>query len=148
VSTGSDVSFVAAVRVTRGLTSEKASDVAWAASGVRLGSQHVVPVPQGGDRTLVFGVLENRATVSYAAVTADGKIHAAATADIAGGTTTSIKVPQQAEGSDVVAYVVSASGDAAYGALLLGQEGRDDVSTLALMPAASGQEKVAVSLGY
>ncbi|HEY8753910.1 MAG TPA: DUF5719 family protein [Arthrobacter sp.] len=148
VSTGSDVSFVAAVRVTRGLTSDKASDVAWAASGVRLGSQHVVPVPQGGDRTLVFGVLENRATVSYAAVTAEGKIHATATADIAGGTTTSIKVPQQADGSDVVAYIVSASGDAAYGALLLGQEGRDDVSTLALMPAASGQEKVAVSLGY
>ena len=47
-----------------------------------------------------------------------------------------------------MAYVVSASGDAAYGALLLQQEGRDDVSTLALMPAASGQEKVAVALGY
>ncbi|WP_426224972.1 DUF5719 family protein [Pseudarthrobacter sp. DSP2-3-2b1] len=148
VSTSSDVSFVAAARVTRGLSSDKALDVAWAASGVRLGSQHVVPVPQGGDRTLVFGVLENRATISYAAITADGKIRAAATADVAGGTTTSIKVPEKVEESDVVGYVVSASGDAAYGALLLQQEGREDVSTLAFMPAATGQEKVPVILGY
>ncbi|MCO4238501.1 DUF5719 family protein [Pseudarthrobacter raffinosi] len=148
VSTSSDVSFVAATRVTRGVTNEKASDVAWAASGVRLGSQHVVPVPHGGDRTLVFGVLENRATVSYAAITADGKIRAAATADVAGGTTTSIKVPEKVDESVVVAYVVSASGDAAYGALLLQQDGRDDISTVAFTPAASGQEKVPVSLGY
>lgn len=148
VSTSSDVSFVAATRVTRGVSKDKASDVSWAASGVRLGSQHVVPVPQGGDRILVFGVLENRATVSYAAITADGKIRKAATADVAGGTTTSIKVPAKVDDSEVVGYVVSASGDAAYGALLLLQEGREDVSTLALMPAASGQEKVPVTLGY
>lgn len=148
VSTSSDVSFVAAARVTRGLSSDKALDVAWAASGVRLGSQHVVPVPQGGDRILVFGVLENRATISYAPITADGKIRAAATADVAGGTTTSIKVPGKVEESDVVGYVVSASGDAAYGALLLQQEGREDISTLAFLPAATGQEKVPVTLGY
>ena len=148
VSTSSDVSFVAATRVTRGVTSDKTSDVAWAASGVRLGSQHVVPVPQGGNRILVFGVLENRATISYAAITSDGKIRAAATADVAGGTTTSIKVPEKVEESDVVAYVVSASGDAAYGALLLEQEGREDVSILAFMSAATGQEKVPVTLGY
>lgn len=148
ISTSSDVSFVAATRVTRGVSKDKASDVSWAASGVRLGSQHVVPVPRGGDRILVFGVLENRATVSYAAITADGKIRKAAAADVAGGTTTSIKVPEKVDGSEVVGYVVSASGDAAYGALLLQQEGRDDVSSLAFMPAASGQEKVPVTLGY
>jgi hypothetical protein len=148
VSTSSDVSFVAAVRVTRGLTAERPADVAWAASGVRLGSQHVVPVPQGGDRTLVFGVLENRATISYTPITADGKIRAAATADVAGGTTTSIKVPEKVDESAVVGYLVSASGDAAYGALLLQQEGREDISTLAFMPAATGQEKVPVTLGY
>lgn len=148
VSASSDVSFVAAARVTRGLRNDQASDVAWSPSGVRLGSQHVVPVPQGGERILVFGALENRATISYSAITADGKIRAAATADLAGGTTTSIKVPEKVDESLVVGYIVSASGDAAYGALLLEQEGREDVSTLALMPAASGQEKVPVTLGY
>ena len=148
VSTSSDVSYVASARVTRGVKSEQASDVAWAASGTRLGSQHVVPVPKGAERTLVLGVLENRATISYAPVTADGRIRTAATADVAGGTTTSIKLPATLEDSEVVAYVVSASGDAAYGALLLQQEGRQDISTLAFMPAAAGQEKVAVTLGY
>jgi hypothetical protein len=47
-----------------------------------------------------------------------------------------------------VGYVVSASGDAAYGALLLEQDGRDDVSSLAFLPAAAGQETVPVTLGY
>jgi hypothetical protein len=139
---------VAAARVTRGVNSEQASDVAWSASASRLGSQHVVPVPPGGGRTLVFGALEDRATISYAAITADGTIHGAASADIAGGTTTSIQVPAKVEEAVVVGYVVSASGGAAYGALLLQQDGRDDISTLALMPAASGQEKVPVTLGY
>lgn len=148
VSTSSDVSFVAASRVTRGLKNDQASDVAWSASGGRLGSQHVVPVPQGGGRVLVFGALEDRATISYSAITADGRIHAAASADIAGGTTTSIEVPEKVEESVVVGYVVSASGSAAYGALLIQQDGREDISTLAFTPAASGQEKVPVTLGY
>ena len=148
VSASSDVSIVAAARVTRGVSSDAPSDVAWSASGVRLGSQHVVPVPQGGDRILVFGALADRATISYAAITSDGKLHPAASADIAGETTTSITIPETVDDSVVVGYVVSASGDAAYGALLLEQDGREDISSLAFMPAASGQEKVPVTLGY
>lgn len=148
VAATSDVSFVAAARVTRGLTDDRASDVAWAAAGVRLGSQHVVPVPQGGQRTLVFGALEDRATISYSAITSDGRIQAASTADIAGGTTTSIDIPEKVNESAVVGYVVSASGDAAYGALMLQQDGRDDISTVALTPAASGQEQIPVTIGY
>lgn len=148
VEASSDVNFVAATRVTRGLQDSKAADVAWAASGVRLGSQHVVPAPQGGQRHLVFGALDNRATITYSAITADGKVRAPSTADIAGGTTASIAIPESAEDSAVVGYLVSASGDAAYGALLLQQDGRDDVSTLSFLPAAAGQETVPVTLSY
>ncbi len=39
-------------------------------------------------------------------------------------------------------YVVSASGDAAYGAVLLEQEGRADIATVAVAPGAAGQEQV------
>jgi hypothetical protein len=148
IAASSDVSFVAAARMSRGLQAGQPSDVAWAGSAVRLGSQHVVPVPKGGLRQLVFGALDTRATITYAPITADGKVRAAATADIAGGTTATITVPEQAEGADVVGYVVSASGDAAYGAVLLGQGGRNDVSNLAFRPAAAGQETVPVTLGY
>ncbi|MDQ0732902.1 DUF5719 family protein [Arthrobacter sp. B1I2] len=148
VAASSDVSFVAAARLSRGLQAGQPSDVAWAASAVRLGSQHVVPVPKGGLRQLVFGALDARATITYAPITADGKVRAAATADIAGGTTASITVPEQAEGADVVGYVVSAAGDAAYGAVLVGQDGRNDVSSLAFLAAAAGRETVPVTLGY
>lgn len=148
VAASSDVSFVAAARMSRGLRAGQPSDLAWAPSAVRLGSQHVVPVPKGGLRQLVFGALDTRATITYAPITADGKVRAAATADIAGGTTATITIPDQAEGADVVGYVVSASGDAAYGAVLVGQDGRNDVSSLAFLAAAAGQETVPVALGY
>ena len=148
VAASSDVSFVAATRVTRGLQDGQPTDVAWAAAGVRLGSQHVVPVPQGGIRSLVFGALDTRATITYAAITSDGKVRAPATADIAGGTTSSIAVPEKEGGADVVGYVVSASGDAAYGAVLIQQDGRSDVSTLAFLAAAAGQETVPVTLSH
>ncbi len=148
VAASSDVSFVAAARMGRGLQAGQPSDLAWAPSAVRLGSQHVVPVPKGGLRQLVFGALDTRATITYSPITADGKVRAAATADIAGGTTATINIPDQAEGVDVVGYVVSASGDAAYGSVLVGQDGRNDVSSLAFLAAAAGQETVPVTLGY
>jgi len=148
VAASSDVSFAAAARVTRGQKSAGATDFGWSPSSARLGSQHVVAVPRGGERYLVFGAPDDRAKITYTPVTADGKIRTAATADIAGGTTAVIKVPAEAGGSAVLGYVVSASGDAAYGTVLLEEEGRADISTLAVAPGAAGQEQVAVKLGY
>ncbi|WP_427133234.1 DUF5719 family protein [Pseudarthrobacter sp. S9] len=148
VAASSDVSFTAAARVTRGLTSDDAADLAWSPASARLGSQHVVPVPRTGDRHLVFGAPEGRAKISYTPITADGKIRTAATADIAGGTTASIKVPGDVDGSPLVGYLVSAAGDPAYGAVLLEQDGTPDISTIAVAPEAAGQEQVPVTLGY
>ena len=148
VEASSDVSFTAAARVTKGLAAEDASDLAWSPASTRLGSQHVVPVPTTGDRYLVFGAPDGRATISYTPITADGKIRAAAAADMAGGTTASIKVPADVEGSPVVGYLLSAAGEAAYGAVLLQQDGTQDISTVAVAPGAAGQEQVPVTLGY
>lgn len=149
VSTSSDVSFVATARMGRGLKAGSATDVAWAPSGLRLGSQHVVPVPPGGARRLVFGVLDTRATITYAVITADGKVHAPESADIAGGTTAAVTVPGKVGGAGVVGYVVSASGDAAYGSVLMyDTDGRNDISALGFLPAAAGQETVPVTVGY
>jgi Family of unknown function (DUF5719) len=148
VEASSDVSFTAAARVTKGLASEDASDLAWSPASARLGSQHVVPVPTAGDRFLVFGAPDGRATISYTPITADGKIRPAAAADMAGGTTASIKVPADVDGSPVVGYLLSAAGEAAYGAVLLQQDGTQDISTVAVAPGAAGQEQVPVTLGY
>jgi hypothetical protein len=148
VAASSDVSFAAAARVTRGLASEDASDLAWSPASARLGSQHVVPVPRSGDRFLVFGAPEGRATISYTPITADGKIRATAAADIAGGTTASIRVPADVDGSPLVGYLVSAAGDPAYGSVLLQQDGRQDIAATAVAPGVAGQEQVPVTLGY
>ena len=148
VAASADVSFAAAARVTRGLKSDSATDFAWSPSSARLGSQHVVAVPRSGERYLVLGAPDDRAKITYTPITADGKLRAAATADLAGGTTALVKVPDEVGGAPVLGYVVSAAGDAAYGAVLLEQEGRADVATVAVAPGAAGQEQVAVKLGY
>lgn len=144
----SDVAFTATTRVARGTDSTKRSDLAWSPSSARLGSQHIVPVPANGSRTMVFGALDARATISYTPVTANGALQPSATLDIAGGTTGSVKVPESIGGSAVNAYVVSAAGDSVYGALLLTGADNDDVSVVNLTPSAAGQEKVPVTLGY
>lgn len=148
VSASSDVTFAAAARVTRGTKSGEASDVAWSPASARLGSEHVVPVPRAGKRTLVFGAPEDRAKITFTPITEDGKIRKAGTADIAGGTTASIEVPEKVDGAAVLGYVISASGDPAYGAVLLGKEKSTDVSVVAFAPGAAGQEEVPVTLGY
>jgi hypothetical protein len=148
VAASSDVSFAATARLTRGLQSGDAADIAFSAASARLGSQHIVAVPRTGDRQLVLGAPAGRATVTYTPITTDGKIRTAGTADIAGGTTVSIKIPADVGGSPLVGYVVSAAGDPAYGALLLAQDGRQDISAVALAPEAAGQRQVPVTLGY
>ena len=148
VAASSDVSFAAAARVTRGLKAEEAADLAWAPSSARLGSQHVVPVPRTGERFLMFGAPEGRAKISYTPITADGKVRAAATMDIAGGTTASVRIPGDVGGSPLVGYLVSAAGDAAYGAVMLQQGGRSDIASIPVLPGAAGQEQIPVTLGY
>jgi hypothetical protein len=148
VSATSDVSFAASSRVTRGLNAADPVDFAWSPAAVRLGSQHMVTVPQGGTRFLSFGVPTGRATVSYTPVTSDGKVHKTETVDIAGGTTSVIGVPDKSDGAAVSGYIVSASGDAAYGALVLGQGDQPGISVLTIQDGAAGHEKVQVTLGY
>ncbi|WP_284752497.1 DUF5719 family protein [Arthrobacter sp. efr-133-R2A-120] len=148
VSATSDVSFAASSRVTRGLKAGDPVDFAWSPAAVRLGSQHVMAVPQGGTRFLSFGVPTGRATVSYTPVTSDGKVHKTETVDIAGGTTSVIGVPDKSDGATVSGYIVSAAGDAAYGALVLGEADQPGVSVLTIQDGAAGHEKVQVTLGY
>jgi len=105
-------------------------------------------VPRTGERFLMFGAPDGRATITYTPITADGKVRTAATVDIAGGTTASVKVPGEVGGSPLVGYLVSAAGDVAYGAVLLEQGGRSDIASIPVTPGAAGQEQLPVVLGY
>jgi P pilus assembly chaperone PapD len=149
VSITSDVPFAAASRMVWKPRESAPMDFAWSPASVRLGGQHVVALPKGADRYLSFGVPDGRATVTYTPVTADGKLGKAQSVDIAGGTTTVIGVPDEAAAPGVTGYVVAASGDPAYGALLLAEaEGGPGISTVAVQQGAQGHEKLAVTLGY
>ncbi|MCD4849802.1 DUF5719 family protein [Arthrobacter sp. AK01] len=148
VKASSDVAFVASARVTRGAKAEEATDFAWSPASARLGSQHLVAVPRDGQRFLSFGVPEGRGTISYAPVTANGAVGKAVDVDMSGGTTSLIELPAKSGDSPIAGYVVSASGDPIYGALVLGKQGRADVSVVAIQDAAAGLEKVPVSVGY
>ena len=148
VTASSDVSFVASTRIARGAKAESPTDFAWSPSSARLGSQHLVAVPRSGQRFFSFGVPDGRATVSYAPITADGKVGKSVDIDISGGTTSLIELPAASGDAAVAGFVVSASGDPVYGAMLLGTKDRADVSVLAIQDAAAGLEKVPVTVGY
>ena len=148
VSASSDVSFAASVRMVKGLKDSEPIDFAVTGAQPRLGDGHVVPVGDEGSRTLVFAVPDGRAKVTAVPITADGKRHAAATLDIAGGTTATLAVPDQVDGAKPVAYSVSASGGAVYGGLVLEGADGNGLSTPAILPAAGGRQSVAVTLGY
>lgn len=148
VTASSDVAFVASTRVVRGAKADSPADFAWSPSSSRLGSQHLVAAPRAGQSFFSFGVPEGRATVSYAPVTADGKVGKMVDVDMSGGTTSLIELPAKSGSDSVAGYVVSAEGDPVYGSMLLGNKDRPDVSVLAIQDAADGLRKVPVTVGY
>lgn len=148
VTASSDVAFVASTRVVRGAKADSPADFAWSPSSSRLGSQHLVAAPRAGQSFFSFGVPEGRATVSYAPVTADGKVGKSVDVDISGGTTSLIELPAKSGDAAVAGYVVSAEGDPVYGSIILGNKDRPDVSVLAIQDAADGLRKVPVTVGY
>jgi hypothetical protein len=108
----------------------------------------LVAAPRAGQSFFSFGVPEGRATVSYAPVTADGKVGKSVDVDMSGGTTSLIELPATSGGAAVAGYVVSAEGDPVYGSVVLGNKDRPDVSVLAIQDAADGLRKVPVTVGY
>ncbi|MBT2515601.1 DUF5719 family protein [Arthrobacter sp. ISL-30] len=148
VSATSDTAMVAATRSARGLQAEEPGDFAWSPSSLRLGSQHIVALPNDGNATLVFGAPDGRAKIDYTAVTRDGKVRKAGSIDISGGTTATVRVPEKVDDAEVAGYVVSASGDPVFGSLMLGTEERPDIAIVATQEGAQGQEKVPVRIGY
>lgn len=147
VSASADVSFTAGARVTRGLDAGQPLDFAAPGASVRLGDSHVLPVGVGGSRSIVLGVPEGRAEVRAVPVTEDGRQHAAVTVDVAGGTTAVLDVADTVGGSAVAGYIVSASGDPAYGSLLTKGEG-NQIAEAAFVPPVAGAQSLPVTLGH
>lgn len=148
VSATADVSFTASARVPRGLSADEPLDMAVASASQRIGDSHVVTVGQGsGSRQIVFGVPEGRAQIRAVPVTEDGAFHSAVLLDVAGGTTAVLDAPDKVDGSALTGYVLSASGDPAYGSLLFKGDG-NAISAATIVPAAAGARSLPVTVGY
>lgn len=147
VSATADVSFTASARVTRGLSASEALDFAVSPASLRLGDNHVLAVGTGVSRQVVVGVPDGRAQIRAIPVSEDGALHSPVTLDVAGGTTAVLDVPDKADGSTVTGCVVSASGDPAYGSLLLKGDG-NAIAEAAFVPAVAGAQSLPVTLGY
>ena len=147
VSASADVSFTATARVPRGLSASDPLDFAVAAASQRIGDNHVVAVGPGGSRQIVFGVPDGRAQIRAVPITDDGAMHAPVNLDVAGGTTAVLDVPDTVDGAALTGYVLSASGDAAYGSVLYKGSG-NAIAEATIVPAAAGSQTLPVTLGY
>ncbi|GAB3273982.1 DUF5719 family protein [Sinomonas notoginsengisoli] len=147
VSATADVSFTASARMARGLSASGSMDFAIVGASQRIGDNHVVSVGPGGARQIVFGVPDGRAQIRAVPVTADGRMHTPVALDVAGGTSAVLDVPDEVEGAALTGYVVSASGGAAYGSLLVMGEG-NAISAASIVPAATGARSLPVTIAY
>ncbi|WP_104168423.1 DUF5719 family protein [Arthrobacter sp. SX1312] len=147
VAVTSDVSVVAAARVTRGTDDGEPVDLAGAPAAVRLGSAHAMALAEGVDTSLVLGAPSGRGEVTLTPVLADGALGEPVVIGIAGGT--SVTVPSSSLGRSPVAVVVDATGDPVYGAQMMTLPGdRSGISVAGVPAGATGPQSIPVELGY
>ncbi|MCY0904938.1 DUF5719 family protein [Arthrobacter sp. H14-L1] len=144
---GSDVAFTATARVASALKTGEPIDFGSAGAGGKLGDGQLITVPQGVLSTLAFGVPAGRAKVSLTPVSLSGGFLPVKTVDVAGGTTQTVDSAQLA-GAAVAGFVVSATGDAVYGAQILGIKDKAAVSVLGVPRGVAGPQDLKVILGY
>ncbi|MEC5200126.1 hypothetical protein RCH21_002369 [Arthrobacter sp. PL16] len=147
VAVTSDVSVVAAARVTRGIDDGEPVDLAGAPSAVRLGSDHAMALAEGVDSALVLGAPTGRGEVTLTPVAADGVLGEPVVIGIAGGT--SVTVPSTSLGRSAAAVVINATGDPVYGAQTMTLPGAGaGISVASVAAGATGPQSIPVELGY
>jgi hypothetical protein len=147
IAVTSDVSVVAAARVTRGIDDGEPVDFAGAPSSVRLGTDHAMALAEGVDASLVLGATSGRGEVTLTPVAADGTLGDPVIIGIAGGT--SVSLPASSLGSSPAGVVINATGDPVYGAQVMTLPGPVAGISVAGVPAgATGPQSIPVELGY
>ncbi len=147
VSVTSDVSVVAAARVSRGIDAGEPVDLAGVPAAIRLGSGHAVALADGADSSLVLGAPSGRGEVTLTPVAADGVLGDPVMIGIAGGT--SVTVPSSSLGRNPAGVIIDATGDPVYGAQVLTLAGaRSGVSVTSVPAGATGPQSIPVQLGY
>ncbi|NYE96549.1 hypothetical protein FHU41_002799 [Psychromicrobium silvestre] len=147
VELSADAQITASVRSVRGSKTGEPVDLASSAAATKLADNQLITLPAGVASRLVFTAPSGKAKLSLTPVQQDGTLQAAKSLDLNGGTTVLLD-PTQLAGAGVVGFLVSASGDAAYGSQLINQKGGNGLTMLAIPRSVVNQSSVPISLGY
>ncbi|MFJ2661432.1 DUF5719 family protein [Arthrobacter koreensis] len=142
----SDVAVAASAVFSRGTKPEEPVELAIAPADTRLGSEHLAVAAPGGSSTLVLTAPDGDAEVRVRAVGADGTLQEEKVIQVPGGRTLSLK-PGDLGSGELAAVLVSALGDAVYGAQIVTGEG-PGISVLPLPEGTSGSQSIQVGIGY
>jgi len=141
-----DVAVAAAAVFSRGTEPGERVELAVASADTRLGSEHLAVAVPGGDSSLVFTAPDGAAEVRVGGIGMNGTIQEARTVQVPEGRTLTLQRGDIGKG-ELAAVLVSAAGEAVYGAQLVTGEG-PGISVLPLPDGASGTRSVQVGIGY
>ncbi|TJY72626.1 hypothetical protein E4J89_01530 [Arthrobacter sp. CAU 1506] len=146
VEVSADVSIAAAARVSRATEEAAPVDFGWAPAAGRLGSNHLAVVPGGLNSRMAFSAPAGAAKLDITPVDLEGRLGKKQTVDVPAGTTVSLN--PKANDADPAALLISASGEAVYGAQVLTSGGSADVAVLPVPAGTQAQNAVPVNIGY
>ncbi|MFC8302371.1 DUF5719 family protein [Specibacter sp. NPDC057265] len=142
----SDNPVVAAARSVNSTGTGKAVDLAWMPAAERLGSGHLLTVPQDVEAQLVFTAPEGAATVQLVSISGSGVLGQAQDVELKKSLATT--VDPATLGKDTAAVLVSASGSAAYGAQVLTRANAADLAVLPVTGAGAGAPALNITTGF
>ncbi|MFJ6417868.1 DUF5719 family protein [Paeniglutamicibacter sp. NPDC091659] len=140
-----DSAVSAAVKLVRGTKSAEPMDQAWAPGAARIGSEHLVVMPESGNAKLVLNAPAESSTVTLRPLGRNGALGAERKIELSGSKTVVLAVRDL--GADVAAVMLSANGAPSYAATVV-EEGAAGIAVLPLGEAPVGREGVQVQLRH
>ena len=141
-----DVAVTAAAVFSRGTEPGERVELAVAPADARLGSEHLAVAAPGGKSALVLAAPDGAAEIRIRALGTDGTLQEEKTVSVPEGRTLTLQSGDIGSG-ELAGVLVSAVGEAVYGAQLVTGEG-PGISVLPLPEGASGSRSVQVGIGY
>ena len=140
-----DSAVSAAVKMVRGTKAGEPMDQAWVPGAARIGSEHLVVLPEFGNAKLVLNAPADSATVTVRPLGKDGSLGAEKKIELSGSKTVALSPGDL--GSNVAALVLSAGGAPSYAATVI-EEGPVGIAVVPLGDAPVGREGVQVQLRH
>ncbi|WP_155848408.1 DUF5719 family protein [Arthrobacter sp. 35W] len=141
-----DTAFTATAKVSVGAKEGEPVDLSYAPAAARLGDGQLVVLPRGIDSKLSFAAPTGAAKITLTPVATGGALLAAKTVQVDGGRSVTVDPSQLVDGAEIAGFVLSATGDAVYGAQLLAS---GTMASVASVPrAGSSAQTLKVVLGY